>query len=159
MLDEIDYLVTRKQSVIYNMFDWATSAGSSLVIVGISNTMDLPERLLPRVHSRLGIRRINFLPYSYEDIATIIHDRLGDLSAFHADGLELCCRKVPPPPRQRARASTRLRLTRADAPSLSALVGRPSPRRVPPPASPTLAPPAPSQSPLPSSDLMVDLKI
>ncbi|KAL1524883.1 hypothetical protein AB1Y20_019762 [Prymnesium parvum] len=94
VLDEIDYLVTRKQSVIYNMFDWATSAGSSLIIVGISNTMDLPERLLPRVHSRLGIRRINFLPYSYEDIITIIQDRLGGLIAFHADGLELCCRKV-----------------------------------------------------------------
>ncbi|KAL3916662.1 MAG: hypothetical protein SGPRY_006726, partial [Prymnesium sp.] len=46
VLDEIDYLVTRKQSVIYNMFDWATSAGSSLIIVGISNTMDLPERWL-----------------------------------------------------------------------------------------------------------------
>lgn len=44
VLDEIDYLVTRKQSVIYNMFDWATSAGSSLIIVGISNTIDLPER-------------------------------------------------------------------------------------------------------------------
>lgn len=44
VLDEIDYLVTRKQSVIYNMFDWATSAASSLIIVGISNTMDLPER-------------------------------------------------------------------------------------------------------------------
>ena len=58
ILDELDYLVTRKQSVIYNLFEWATRGTSALIVVGISNTMDLPERLLPRVHSRLGIRRV-----------------------------------------------------------------------------------------------------
>ena len=80
-MDELDYMVTQKQTVIYNLFEWATTGTSGLIVVAISNTMDLPERLLPRVHSRLGIRRINFLPYSYEDISTIIHDRLGDLAA------------------------------------------------------------------------------
>jgi len=54
LLDELDYLVTKTQSVIYNIFEWATSAHAALVVIGISNTMDLPERLLPRVHSRLG---------------------------------------------------------------------------------------------------------
>ena len=48
--------VTRTQSVIYNIFEWAAKGQSPLVVVGISNTMDLPERLMPRVHSRLGIR-------------------------------------------------------------------------------------------------------
>ena len=62
VLDELDYLVTRKQSVIYNLFEWATNGTSALIVVAISNTMDLPERLLPRVHSRLGIRRVNFHP-------------------------------------------------------------------------------------------------
>lgn len=94
VLDELDYLVTRTQSVIYNLFEWATSANSALVIVGISNTMDLPERLLPRVHSRLGIRRLNFHPYSVNDISAIIHERISNLEAFEHQGVELCARKV-----------------------------------------------------------------
>ena len=96
VLDELDYLVTSRQSVLYNLFEWATRAASALIIVGISNTMDLPERLLPRVESRLNIRRVNFLPYSHKDIGKIIADRLGELDAFTANdgGIELCARKV-----------------------------------------------------------------
>ena len=88
MLDELDYLVTSKQSVIYNLFEWATRPTSHMVVVGISNTMDLPERLLPRVESRLNIRRVNFLPYSHEDIHAIISDRLGSLDAFGASSAD-----------------------------------------------------------------------
>lgn len=35
--------------VLYNLFEWPTRANSRLVVVGIANTMDLPERLLPKV--------------------------------------------------------------------------------------------------------------
>ena len=104
ILDELDYLVTSKQSVIYNLFEWATRGSSHMLVVGISNTMDLPERLLPRVESRLNIRRVNFLPYTHQDIEAIIADRLGSLDAFGVDGaeegkgdkggVELCARKV-----------------------------------------------------------------
>ncbi len=94
VLDELDYLVTRTQSVIYSLFEWATNGHAALIVVGISNTMDLPERLLPRVHSRLGIRRINFLTYSRTDIELIIADRLGELAAFSGSCVELCARKV-----------------------------------------------------------------
>ena len=38
-------------------------------------------QLLPRVHSRLGIRRVNFHPYGVHEIATILNDRLGTRSA------------------------------------------------------------------------------
>ena len=48
VLDELDYLVTRKQSVIYNLFEWATNGSSALIVVAISNTMDLPERVRTR---------------------------------------------------------------------------------------------------------------
>lgn len=67
-------------------------------------SQDLPERLLPRVESRLNIRRVNFLPYTHQDIVAIIADRLGSLDAFGMDGaeegqgdkggVELCARKV-----------------------------------------------------------------
>ena len=39
VLDELDYLVTGKQSVIYNLFEWATRGSSHMLVVGISNTM------------------------------------------------------------------------------------------------------------------------
>lgn len=54
LVDEIDYMVTRKQKVLYNLFDWPSRKHAKLVLISIANTMDLPERLLPRVSSRLG---------------------------------------------------------------------------------------------------------
>jgi len=44
LLDEIDQLWTRKQEVMYNLFDWPTHKYARLVLVAVANTMDLPER-------------------------------------------------------------------------------------------------------------------
>ena len=41
--------------------------------------MDLPERLLPKVHSRLGMGRIVFQPYTKDQISTIVTARLEGL--------------------------------------------------------------------------------
>eukprot|EP00978_Attheya_sp_CCMP212_P014153 scaffold35935_cov44-Attheya_sp.AAC.6 len=59
LLDEIDYLLTKKQTVLYNFFDWplrasTEGAGSRLVVIGISNTINLPDRLQKSVESRMG---------------------------------------------------------------------------------------------------------
>ena len=72
LVDELDYLVTRKQSVLYNLFEWPTMKHSRLIVVGIANTMDLPERLLPKVLSRLGLARVVFAPYTRDQIRTIL---------------------------------------------------------------------------------------
>ena len=94
VVDELDYLVTRKQEVIYNLFEWAAQA-RGLIVVAISNTMDLPERLMPRVASRLGIRRVNFLPYTHAELSVILTERLAACrGAFGLDGIELAARKV-----------------------------------------------------------------
>jgi origin recognition complex subunit 1 len=54
-MDELDQLVTAKQDVIYNFFNWPTLANSNLVVIAVANTMDLPERVMTgRVRSRLG---------------------------------------------------------------------------------------------------------
>ena len=37
------------QTVLYNLFDWPGRRGSRLSIIGVANTMDLPERLHPRI--------------------------------------------------------------------------------------------------------------
>ena len=58
LVDELDMLCNRKQSVLYNMFDWPTKPESKLIIIAIANTMDLPERvMMNRVSSRLGLTR------------------------------------------------------------------------------------------------------
>ena len=96
LMDELDQLVTPKQDVVYNFFNWPTLIGSKLVVIAIANTMDLPERVMTgRVRSRLGksstnteavnakrilifvgMVRINFQPYSREQLEKIVEARL-----------------------------------------------------------------------------------
>lgn len=55
LMDELDQLMTSKQDVVYNFFNWPTLVGSKLIVLAVANTMDLPERVMSgRVRSRLG---------------------------------------------------------------------------------------------------------
>jgi Cdc6-like AAA superfamily ATPase len=55
LVDELDQMVTKKQDVIYNFFNWPHMAHSKLIVIAIANTMDLPERELSgKIRSRLG---------------------------------------------------------------------------------------------------------
>lgn len=95
LMDELDVLVTKKQTVMYNFFDWPSRSHARLIVVAIANTMDLPERMLSnRVKSRLGKTRLNFMPYSHDQLNTIILSRLEGLMAFEPKAVELCARKV-----------------------------------------------------------------
>lgn len=49
VVDEIDVLMTRDQAVLYNLFEWPLRRGSRLAVMGIANTHDLDERVLPRI--------------------------------------------------------------------------------------------------------------
>ncbi|KAF9598140.1 hypothetical protein IFM89_025554 [Coptis chinensis] len=62
----LQLLNERNQSVLYNILDWPTKPNSKLVVIGIANTMDLLEKLLPRISSRMGIQRLSFGPYNYQ---------------------------------------------------------------------------------------------
>ncbi|XP_055021289.1 origin recognition complex subunit 1 isoform X1 [Boleophthalmus pectinirostris] len=95
LVDELDLLWTRKQNVLYNLFDWPTRRHARLVVLTIANTMDLPERvLLNRVSSRLGLTRLSFQPYSFKQLQQIISSRLHRIRAFEEDALQLVSRKV-----------------------------------------------------------------
>ena len=94
LVDELDYMVTKKQTVLYNLFDWPHRPNARLVVIGISNTMDLPERLMPRIHSRMGKQKVQFRPYDRVQIQKIVTARLLDLEAFEKDAIEMCARKV-----------------------------------------------------------------
>ncbi|KAI9183153.1 Origin recognition complex, subunit 1 [Blastocladiella emersonii ATCC 22665] len=96
LLDELDLLVTKRQGVMYNLFDWAQLPSSRLVVVAIANTMDLPERMLTkRVASRLGLIRVDFAPYSEAQLVHILHARLGESGAVVSDNaMTFAARKV-----------------------------------------------------------------
>ena len=56
VVDEVDCLQSRKQRVLYTLFDWAFSPSSSFILIAIANTIDLPERLAnARCTSRIGL--------------------------------------------------------------------------------------------------------
>lgn len=63
---------------------------------GIANTMDLPEKLLPRISSRMGIQRLCFGPYNYQQLQEIISSRLKGIDAFEKQAVEFASRKVSP---------------------------------------------------------------
>jgi origin recognition complex subunit 1 len=55
LMDELDQLVTKNQSVMYNFFNWPGLKHSKLIVLAVANTMDLPERTLSnKISSRLG---------------------------------------------------------------------------------------------------------
>ena len=104
LLDEIDYLVTKDQTVLYNFFDWPLREGGvgKLVVVGISNTINLPDTLSPRVQSRLRGKRCIYQSYAVNQIVEIITERLSSSSdghescssVFHKDAILFAARKT-----------------------------------------------------------------
>ncbi|KAJ3355048.1 Origin recognition complex, subunit 1 [Allomyces javanicus] len=96
LLDELDLLVTKRQGVMYNLFEWAQAPRSRLIVVAIANTMDLPERLLTkRVASRLGMERIDFAPYTEPQLVEILRMRLGaSCPVINDNAITFAARKV-----------------------------------------------------------------
>ena len=94
IIDEIDILINNSQNLLYNIFNWTTYDYSKLIVISISNTLDLPNRLLPKIRSRMGDNIIMFKPYNKEELGIIIKDRGIDLSLFSQDAIRLSCVKV-----------------------------------------------------------------
>lgn len=48
LVDEMDYLITRNFDVLYHFYAWPTAPHTTFILIGIANTMDVPERLALR---------------------------------------------------------------------------------------------------------------
>ncbi|KAG4304740.1 hypothetical protein PORY_001793 [Pneumocystis oryctolagi] len=97
LIDELDQLVTKDQKVMYNMFNWPMLQHSRLIVIAVANTMDLPERMLSnKTSSRLGLTRISFSGYTFDQLKTIIYTRLQGIPELlmDQDAIELASRKV-----------------------------------------------------------------
>ncbi|RKF64379.1 Origin recognition complex subunit 1 [Erysiphe neolycopersici] len=97
LMDELDQLVTKNQLVMYNFFNWPGLSHSHLIVLAVANTMDLPERTLSnKISSRLGLTRITFPGYSFDQLMKIITSRLEGVpgNIVEKDAIEFASRKV-----------------------------------------------------------------
>ncbi|KAJ5656045.1 ATPase AAA-type core [Penicillium longicatenatum] len=97
LMDELDQLVTKNQSVMYNFFNWPALRHSRLIVLAVANTMDLPERTLSnKISSRLGLTRITFPGYKHTDLMEIIGTRLANVpgNIVEPDAVQFASRKV-----------------------------------------------------------------
>ncbi|RDW66188.1 hypothetical protein BP6252_09823 [Coleophoma cylindrospora] len=97
LMDELDQLVTKNQSVMYNFFNWPGLRHSRLIVLAVANTMDLPERTLSnKISSRLGLTRITFPGYTHEQLMKIIQSRLEGVpgNIVDPDAVQFASRKV-----------------------------------------------------------------
>jgi len=94
LVDEIDALLNKKQDVLYNLFNWTNMQNSNFIVVGIANTMDLSDKFIHKVSSRMGNKQLVFAPYSRDQLQDIITKRLRDTQAFTSDSILFCSAKV-----------------------------------------------------------------
>ena len=94
LVDELDALITKKQNLLYNLFDWPSNKNSGLIILAIANTMDLPERFLIKIKSRIGESRLVYKPYNQQQVETIISYRLDGNEMFENDAIKFVAKKV-----------------------------------------------------------------
>ena len=97
LMDELDQLVTKNQSVMYNFFNWPQSRHSRLIVLAVANTMDLPERTLSnKISSRLGLTTITFPGYDHKQLMSIITSRLEGVpgNIIDPDAVQFAARKV-----------------------------------------------------------------
>ncbi|KAI8048379.1 P-loop containing nucleoside triphosphate hydrolase protein [Syncephalis plumigaleata] len=108
ILDEIDHLLTKDQSVLYRLFEWAAQPSARLVLIGIANALDLTERFLPLLCAKnCEPELLNFNPYTVNDIIGILNERLQEATtangknateetalSIQRTAIELCARKV-----------------------------------------------------------------
>ncbi|OQS55709.1 orc1 [Ecytonucleospora hepatopenaei] len=70
VLDEIDFLMNKNEKVLYNLFDLVQMEGNIMIIL-LSNTLG---KLSTKVESRIGNNRIEFKPYTAEQLERLLKD-------------------------------------------------------------------------------------
>ncbi|CAG8505700.1 7412_t:CDS:2, partial [Scutellospora calospora] len=95
MIDEFDVMVTKTNRVIYNFLEWTTLQDSYLIVIALTNRIDLPVTMLSaRSESRIGLDRLTFAPYTHTELFTIVKSRLDGIELFESNAIEFAARKV-----------------------------------------------------------------
>lgn len=98
-MDEIDQLDSKKQSILYTIFEWPAIPDSKLVLIGIANALDLTDRILPRLQARCELKPklMHFASYTKQQLVDIFTSRLkeaGVQEVFSPVALQLLSGKV-----------------------------------------------------------------
>ena len=48
LVDELDYLITHDENVVYNFLDWPLFENSGFIVIGISNVINLTDHMNSR---------------------------------------------------------------------------------------------------------------
>ena len=94
IIDEIDYLINKFQIMLYHIFNWSTYSNSKLIIISISNLINIKDLFLSKISSRFGQNKLMFKPYTKEQIREIIDYKGINLNLFDEDALKLTSMKV-----------------------------------------------------------------
>ncbi|KAF7392950.1 cell division control protein 6 isoform X1 [Vespula maculifrons] len=80
ILDEIDQLESKNQSILYSIFEWPSKRDTKLILIGIANALDLTDRILPRLQMKCELKPqlMNFPPYTKQQICNIVSTRLSE---------------------------------------------------------------------------------
>lgn len=99
ILDEIDQLMDKKQTILYTIFEWPGKFSSRLMLISIANALDLTDRMLSRLNLMVQLKPklMHFPPYTKQQICDIFNDRLkeaGVLNIFPPITIQLLAAKV-----------------------------------------------------------------
>lgn len=85
ILDEIDQLMDKKQTILYTIFEWPSKFSSKLVLISIANALDLTDRMLSRLNlaGELKPKLMHFPPYTKKQICDIFNERLTEAGVMH----------------------------------------------------------------------------
>merc|ERR1719153_1294513 len=78
VLDEVDQLDSKDQTVLYTVFEWPALKDSKLALVGIANSLDLTDRVLPRLQVKAAYKPtlLHYPPYTKQQVIEILTKRL-----------------------------------------------------------------------------------
>uniref|UniRef100_A0A1I7ZW24 AAA domain-containing protein n=1 Tax=Steinernema glaseri TaxID=37863 RepID=A0A1I7ZW24_9BILA len=93
VLDEVDHLCSKKQEVLYTAFKWPCDF-NNVILLGIANSLDLTERLLPKLKLTTPPEVFVFKPYSTSNLVDILKAKLANEENIDPKSIELCARKV-----------------------------------------------------------------
>ncbi len=105
ILDEVDQIETsiKSSTDLYKIFNWPFLPNSKLILIGIANSLDFTDRLLPRLELKPDCKPkiLKFMPYSKEEIISIIKERLKNVQKMNNNtpiiddrAIMLCATKI-----------------------------------------------------------------
>ncbi|MEW5310108.1 MAG: hypothetical protein WDW38_001937 [Sanguina aurantia] len=97
VLDEIDRLISRDAQDLYQLFTLPALAGPNVSLLAIANSLDLTDRLLPKLRCQgIAPQLVCFPAYSRSQVEAILSSRLQTLPwpVVDPQALEACARNV-----------------------------------------------------------------